>query len=397
MTSPQARTPRSANRYSAQRTLGLFAGIGGLERGLEQAGHETLGLCEIDPAARAVLDARFPDVRKFEDVQILKRVPRGTTLISAGFPCQDLSQAGKAKGLEGTRSSLVGEVFRLLIENDVPNVLLENVPFMLHLARGRALEVILESLESLGYSWAYRVVNSQAFGLPQRRERVYIFASRVIDPRTVLLSDDVGEPDPRAWNKDTAVGFYWTEGRGGLGWAVDAVPTLKNGSTVGIASPPAILLPSGEFVKPGIRDAERMQGFPRDWTQPAETVAKRSVRWRLIGNAVTVDVAKWIGERLGNPGRFEALAVAIRAGDKWPRAAFNCGEGRFSAMSSAWPRHTSSEPLSVFLAHSEAEPLSLRAITGFLQRYEGGTLRKKDRFLRAIKSYQANLQRASGE
>src|SRR5690606_35704194 len=81
----------------------------------------------------------------------------------------------------------------------------------------------------------------------------------------------------------TSFGFYWTEGIRGLGAAVDAVPTLKGGSTIGIPSSPAILLPNGRVVTPDIRDAERLQGFPADWTQPAETVARKSVRWKLVG------------------------------------------------------------------------------------------------------------------
>src|SRR5262245_59574290 len=100
-------------------------------------------------------------------------------------------------------------------------------------------------------------------GIPQRRERVYIVASRVGDPRDVLLVDDAGAPeapDLERW-RSVACGFYWTEGLRGLGWAFDAVPTLKGGSTIGIPSPPAIVLRSGAIVQPDIRDAERLQGF----------------------------------------------------------------------------------------------------------------------------------------
>lgn len=72
-----------------------------------------------------------------------------------------------------------------------------------------------------------------------------------------------------------AFGFYWTEGTRGLGAAVDAVPTLKGGSTIGIPSPPGILLPGGRVVTPRIEDAERLQGFEAGWTEPAEAVADR--------------------------------------------------------------------------------------------------------------------------
>jgi len=89
---------------------GLFAGIGGFERGLARAGHETALLCENDPLATAVLEARFPDIARHSDVRSLEELPRATTLVVAGFPCQDLSQAGTTVGITGSRSGLVGEV-----------------------------------------------------------------------------------------------------------------------------------------------------------------------------------------------------------------------------------------------------------------------------------------------
>jgi DNA (cytosine-5)-methyltransferase 1 len=96
------------------KVAGLFAGIGGLERGLAQAGHQTSLLCEIWKPARAVLAARIPDVPCKADVCDLKTLPKEVELLVAGFPCQDLSQAGLTAGIGGARSGLVGEVFRLL-------------------------------------------------------------------------------------------------------------------------------------------------------------------------------------------------------------------------------------------------------------------------------------------
>src|SRR4030095_11208128 len=112
-------------------------------------------------------------------------------------------------------------------------------------------------------------------GLPQRRERVYLVASLNHDPRAVVFRGNINPPQRRGSAGETSFGFYWTEGSRGLGWAVDAVPTLKSGSTVGIASPPAIWLPDGSIVQPDIRDAERLQGFEADWTQPASLVTKQ--------------------------------------------------------------------------------------------------------------------------
>ena len=177
-------------------TVGLFAGIGGIELGLDRAGHRTALFCENDATATAVLQARFPGIPVHPDIRELAGLPPGVSLLAGGFPCQDLSQAGMTAGITGPRSGLVGHVFRLLETHPVPWVLLENVPFMLQLGKGKALEVIVREFERLGYRWAYRVVDSRAFGLPQRRERVYFLASLKGDPRDVILADDTAEKDP---------------------------------------------------------------------------------------------------------------------------------------------------------------------------------------------------------
>lgn len=365
-------------------TIGLFAGIGGIELGLKKAGHETSLLCEIDPIARAVLDARMPEVAKHDDICTLKHLPKNTELVVGGFPCQDLSQAGQTRGIAGSRSGLVGEVFRLLRKTPVPWLVLENVPFMLQLARGEALELIVAALEDMGYRWAYRVVDARAFGVPQRRRRVFFVASLEGDPREVLFADDRGAPPEDVAFDGRACGFYWTEGIRGLGWAVDAIPTLKGGSTVGVPSPPAIWMPNGEFVTPDIRDAERLQGFRAGWTLPALKVAKPGMRWKLVGNAVCVPVAAWLGKRLARPKAFslEGTQPLIRKG-AWPDAAWNVGEGRFTARISAWPSHTKVCPLAAFLK-SPTKPLSSRAASGFLKRTKKGTLRFPPGFLDAL-------------
>jgi len=258
---------------------------------------------------------------------------------------------------------------------------------MLQLNKGHALDVIIAALEDLGYKWAYRVIDSRSFGLPQRRHRVYVVASLVDDPRHVLFAGNRRPPEKANSNVETAYGFYWTEGLRGLGWASNAVPTLKGGSSVGIPSPPAIWLPSGEIVTPNIRDAERMQGFPVDWTKPAELVARPGVRWKLVGNAVSVPVAKWIGERLARSG-----PLRIRDGDPlvrngaWPNVAWNVGEGRRTTDLSTWPVLRKSEPLVDFLRH-DPSPLSERATAGFLSRAERAKLRFPPGFLAAMKEH----------
>lgn len=371
------------------RIAGLFAGIGGFELGLHRAGHQTELVCDVLPTSRAVLEARFPGVAYRDDITKLRSLPASVDAICAGFPCQDLSQAGRTAGLDGERSGLIGEVFRLLSRRRVPTVIVENVPFMLQLNGGNAMRAIIDEFEHRGYRWAYRVVDSYGFGLPQRRERVFLVASRTIDPADVLLADDRPLARERTAIGRIAHGFYWTEGLGGLGWAVDAVPTLKNGSTIGIPSPPAVLLSDGRVIKPGLRDVERLQGFEADWTAPAETVARASARWGLVGSAVSVPVSAWIGERLTAPGIYDAgRDLAFPLAGKAPRAARFDGKRRFEVRISTDPLGIRPPPLEQFLTDREGQAaLSLKATLGFLSRTRRAKLRFEPGFIEAVERH----------
>lgn len=379
---------------SGGRMVGLFAGIGGLEAGLTAHGWRAELLCEVDPGARAVLGAHFPDLQQHDDVRTLRALPAGTELVAAGFPCQDLSQAGRTAGITGERSGLVDEVFRLITRRRGPRwLVIENVPFMLQLGRGAAMRHITDALTQLGYSWAYRVVDARAFGLPQRRRRVLMLASRTEDPREVLFGTEADTPetvDPAT----VPCGFYWTEGVRGLGWAVNAVPTLKGGSTIGIASPPAVLTPSGEVLTPGITDAERLQGLAPGWTAPAVDLAgvRPGHRWKLVGNAVSVRMASWIGERLADPIPYdEANDVPLLPGQAWPMAAWGRGGTVHRVAASAWPVTEPYQDVAGFL--DEASLLSPRATAGFLRRARSGSLRFQPGFLDAV---EAHLVRMGG-
>jgi DNA (cytosine-5)-methyltransferase 1 len=127
-------------------------------------------------------------------------------------------------------------------------------------------------------------------------------------------------------------------------------------------------MPEGTMVKPDIRDAERMQGFAPGWTEPAEAVVKRGYRWKLVGNAVTVDVAAWLGERLAAAGSYSpAEAHPLKPGAPWPRAACNMGQGRHVAPVSAYPVRRRSATLHKFLKY-RPDLLSAQGAAGFHSR-----------------------------
>jgi DNA (cytosine-5)-methyltransferase 1 len=256
---------------------------------------------------------------------------------------------------------------------------------MLVLDGGEAMDYLTGELEALGYRWAYRLVDSRFTGNPQRRQRVLFVAARHLDPRGVLFADDAGEPGGDRYD-DGAFGFYWTEGLRGLGWVQDAVPTLKGGSTVGIPSPPGIWWPAGpvggRVVVPSVEEAEQLQGFDRDWTLPAAEIgARKGARWKLVGNAVTVGVATWLGRRLRDPGEPCLEGAAIKAGDRWPTAAFGSAGKAWAVDASMWPTHETYRHLPDMVDLAQAQPLSAKATAGFVSRAHRSGLRFAPGFL----------------
>lgn len=368
------------------KTAGLFAGIGGFEVGLEKAGHHVELLCESDPAATRILQAHFKDARLERDIRKLKSLGNKVDLVVAGFPCQDLSQVGTAKGLNGHQSTLVSHVFRLLKQKRIRWVLLENVPFMLQLHKGAAIQYITRNFERLGYRWAYRTIDTRAFGLPQRRERVFLLAGHDEDPGARLFHGNFSAEG--VFDRDSPPsGFYWTEGNRGLGWAPRAIPTLKGGSALGIPSPPAIWTREGSITTPDIRDAERMQGFKPNWTRAAEDVVRRGARWRLVGNAVTTSVAEWLGDRLALPAtKSELVTNVLKPNDSWPAAAFGDSKGRYSVDISSWPVSREFIPIDEFLRY-DLKLLSHKASIGFWTRLENSCLRYSSAFAKDLKSH----------
>lgn len=371
----------------------LFAGVGGVELGLSRAGFRAELLCEWWDPAREVLGQHWPEVRQHGDVRTLDALP-ATDVVTAGFPCTDLSQAGRKAGIGGQNSGLVGEVFRLLEHASPTWLVLENVRNMLALDGGRAMRYLVDELEALGFAWAYRLVDSRSTGVPQRRQRVIFVASRTDDPRAVVHADDAGAPDDDKHFRDDAYGFYWTEGLKGLGWARDAVPTLKGGSTVGIPSPPGVWVPDAEegrrIVVPSIEQAERMQGFPAGWTLPAQKDGKRNgPRWKLVGNAVSTGVSEWLGHRLATPGDPAPLGRPLAPGERWPTAASGGAGKSFAADLSMWPVRAPYTHLLDVIDTASATPLSQRGTAGFLNRAERSTLRFDPDFMVAVKEHLA--------
>ena len=152
----------------------LFSGIGGFDLGLGRAGWTPKWQVENNPFRRQILKRHWPDMELRNDIKTDTDGLERVDLVCGGFPCQDLSVAGKRAGLAGERSSLFFQFARILESLRPRWCLIENVPGLLSSNDGRDFAVIVTTLADIGYWWSYRVLDSQYFGVPQRRRRVYI-------------------------------------------------------------------------------------------------------------------------------------------------------------------------------------------------------------------------------
>jgi DNA (cytosine-5)-methyltransferase 1 len=158
------------------RALSLFSGCGGMDLGFHNAGIKADAFCEIDKQASSVLRRHWPATTIFSDVREVTADVLGfrPDIVHGGFPCQDVSVAGRRQGLDGERSGLWWEFHRIIAEVSPEWVVIENVAGLLSSNGGRDLGAVVGALGELGYGWAYRVLDARYFGVAQRRRRVFI-------------------------------------------------------------------------------------------------------------------------------------------------------------------------------------------------------------------------------
>jgi DNA (cytosine-5)-methyltransferase 1 len=165
--------------------VSLFAGIGGFDLAMQRQGVRVVASVEIDKNCNKVLAQHFPNTKQFNDITEVKGsdlIEAGFTpdrgIITGGFPCQDLSVAGKRAGLAGARSGLFWEAARIVEETQSNWFIIENVPGLLTSNSGADFGVVIGTMADIGYGVAWRVLDAQYFGVPQRRRRVFIVGQR---------------------------------------------------------------------------------------------------------------------------------------------------------------------------------------------------------------------------
>lgn len=181
------------------RYLSTFSGVGGMDLGFDQAGMTCVGQVEIDTKARAILQRHWPDVPKHDDITTAKEWASDIGLIGrvdavcGGAPCQDLSVAGKRAGFAGERSVLVLDMVTLAAHVGARWIVYENVPGLLSSNGGRDLAALLYHLADSGFHYVeWRTLDSQHFGVAQRRRRVFLVAGTARPSRTPILLEREG-------------------------------------------------------------------------------------------------------------------------------------------------------------------------------------------------------------
>jgi len=304
------------------RYFSMFSGIGGFELGIEQAAKdlglttECVGYSEIDKHAIATYERHFNHDNYGDATTINPTTLPEFDLLVGGFPCQAFSIGGKRLGFEDTRGTLFFDIARIIKAREPRYFILENVKGLLNHQGGKTFGLILRTLDELGYDVQYQVLNSKDYGVPQSRERVYIVGNLGGTPRPKVF------PAPRPSNPystvgkstETAVARTLTAGgnSGGNHSGMTILeltgarsqsqrlydpaglsPTISTGgATTGGAEVPKIQ--QGSTIRRLTPvEFERLQGFPDGWTVGADTQ-----RYKQCGNAVTVNVVRYVAERL---------------------------------------------------------------------------------------------------
>lgn len=313
----------------APRVASFFAGIGGFDLGFELAGMQTVWQCEIKPFCREVLTHHWPHVPKASDIRDVtpEEIPEAD-IWAGGFPCQDISLArmGPRSGLQGSQSGLFFEFARLLEARRPSFVILENVAGLLSSNQGRDFGLVIRTLADLGYGVAWRVLDSRHFGIPQSRTRVFIVGA-LGDPEaaaSVLFEPECSDRDSeksRSNGEKSVSPFAISVGDSKRGFVKKLAHCLYAESARHTGtdwSRNYVSYPEGEVRRLTPLEAERLQGFPDGWTNVTGLIKDidklDSARYHACGNAVTVNVIKWLGERVS--AAFNAYDIDARTGEE---------------------------------------------------------------------------------
>lgn len=262
---------------------------------------------EVNPKACAVLSHHWPSVPNLGDMTSIRGADfYGTDIIVGGTPCQGFSTLGRRKGLDDPRSGLA-HAYVDLVRTVRPRWLVwENVTGCLSSNQGQDFATFTDALGQCGYSLAYRVLDSQGFGVPQRRRRVFLvgYFGDWRPPTLALFEPDrpEGNTQTRPTQQHQAQARVWgfTACDNGTDAALEIAPTLRCGGRGGVPNVAIADSVTGIVRRLSCIELERLQGFPDNFTRvPWQSgVLHKSSRAKLLGNSIAVPVLHWLGQRI---------------------------------------------------------------------------------------------------
>lgn len=312
-TKPAGPEIESSVKPTGLRMASFFAGIGGFDLGFERAGIDTVWQCEKKDFCLDILGQHWPDVPRASDItEVVPDDISDADIWAGGFPCQDVSLArmGPRSGLRGKQSGLFYDFAQLIEARRPPLVVLENVAALLSSHDGRDFAVILRTLADIGYGVAWRVLDSRHFGVPQSRTRVFVVGSLrgAASAGSVLFEPECGDRDSEKGRSDgekLVSPFSISVGNTKQGFVKKLAHCLYAESARHTGtdwSRNYVSYPEGRVRRLTPLETERLQGFPDDWTMPRTPITNvntlDSARYHACGNAVSVPVAQWLGERV---------------------------------------------------------------------------------------------------
>lgn len=313
--------------------------------------------CEVDPNCQVALQRQYPDIEVWPDVRTLQ--PPAADMVVGGWPCQDLSSAGRLGGLSGSRSGLFFEMLRVAAASGAGTIVGENVPNLLNLRKGHEFKQVLRALADAGFPFiAWRILNARSFGLPQERRRLFIVASKSLSRAEALHAKIPPLQKDAAVDSKYAAGFYWTGGKRSICFSPGYVPALKIGATDEKGRSPVAVFSNGRTRKLSVPENLRLQGLEHIDILDMRT----SAVLRMAGNAVPAPV-----------GRFVVKSVSDCAPSQGVRTSFGVvGQAGIAEDGMPWAIEHESAPLAGnlidFLDADDDSSLTPQAAAGLLVR-----------------------------
>lgn len=282
--------------------LDIFSGIGGFSLGLERAGMKTIAFCEINSFCQKILKKHWQSVPVFSDIAVLtnkdlKTLPK-IDVIAGGFPCQDISVAGKGGGIAAKCSGLWKEFARLINEIRPKYAIIENVANL----RSQGLISVLQDLWEIGYDAQWHCIPASAFGAPHRRDRIWIIAYPACIGKAGLSCREKTNQSISGGNCKDVFGYKISGWQGNYQFKEvrrvlpQEIRTYRN--TKGFAQwgvePETILRLTEDRLNPDW--VEWLMGFPHGWTEGG----RRRQRLQSLGNAVVPLIPEFLGEVILN-------------------------------------------------------------------------------------------------